>query len=157
MNFVESSYYLIFLPLVVLLTIGIASRRRRAQILILLAMSYLFFWLASGWHLLLLLISTCIDWTAGKKMHATEIDPQRKRWLRISLVTNLGLLGVFKYLDFLIETWNIASLRFSGAMEVDALGLALPVGISFYTFQTESNHRMIPSLISHVMRLSSRN
>jgi alginate O-acetyltransferase complex protein AlgI len=87
---------------------------------------------------MLLLISTCIDWTAGKKMHETDVDAHRKRWLRISLVTNLGLLGVFKYLDFLIETWNLASLRLSNSLEVDALGLALPVGISFYTFQTMS-------------------
>ena len=93
----------LFPPLVFLLTFGVASRQRRRQILILLVMSYVFFWLASGWHLILLLISTCIDWTAGRKMHETDDHVRRKRWLRISLVTNLSLLGVFKYLDFLIE------------------------------------------------------
>ena len=101
-------------------------------------MSYVFFWLASGWHLILLLVSTCIDWTAGRKMHETDNAGRRKRWLRISLVTNLSLLGVFKYLDFVIESWNLVSLRLTDGLEVGALGLALPVGISFYTFQTMS-------------------
>jgi alginate O-acetyltransferase complex protein AlgI len=137
-DFVTSGYYLWFLPLVVLLTLGIATRQRRRQVLVLLSMSYLFFWLASGWHLLLLLASTCVDWTAARRIHASEDQRYRKRWLRISLVTNLGLLGVFKYLDFLIESWNLLSLRLSDSLEVGALGLALPVGISFYTFQTMS-------------------
>ena len=51
---------------------------------------------------------------------------------------NLSLLGVFKYLDFLIESWNLASLRFTDSLDVGVVGLALPVGISFYTFQTMS-------------------
>ena len=71
-------------------------------------------------------------------MHESEQAAHRKRCLRISLVTNLSLLGVFKYLDFLIESWNLVSLRFTDGLDVGALGLALPVGISFYTFQTMS-------------------
>ena len=138
MDFITSSYYLYFLPVVFLLTFTVGSGQRRRQILILLVMSYLFFWLASGWHLILLLASTLVDWTAGKKMHETEDGRQRKRWLRISLVINLSLLGVFKYLDFIVQSWNLASLRFTDALEVSTLGLALPVGISFYTFQTMS-------------------
>ena len=55
-----------------------------------------------------------------------------------SLTINLGLLAIFKYLDFLIESWNWASLRISGAPEMDTFGLLLPVGISFYTFQSLS-------------------
>jgi alginate O-acetyltransferase complex protein AlgI len=103
-----------------------------------LAMSYIFFWLASGWHVLLLLTSTLVDWTAGKKIGANDDRKIRKRWLVGSLTVNLGLLAIFKYLDFLIETWNLASLRFDGAPELDTFGLLLPVGISFYTFQTMS-------------------
>ena len=72
-------------------------------------------------------------------MHETDDAVQRKRWLRISLVTNLSLLGVFKYLDFIIESWNLVSLRFTDSLDVGAVGLALPVGISFSTpFQTMS-------------------
>ena len=100
--------------------------------------SYVFFWLASGWHMLLLLTSTIVDWTAGKRIHESDNQIIRKRWLMGSLSINLGLLAIFKYLDFLIESWNWASLRISGAPEIDTLGLLLPVGISFYTFQTMS-------------------
>ena len=55
-----------------------------------------------------------------------------------SLVINLGLLAVFKYLDFFIETWNLVNLRLSGTTQFESLDLLLPVGISFYTFQTMS-------------------
>ena len=62
MNFVSPEYYLYFLPVVFFLTFGVASRQRRRQILILLVMSYVFYWLASGWHLILHVDhSTCIE------------------------------------------------------------------------------------------------
>ena len=138
MDFVTPEYYLYFLPAVVFLTIGIASRKRRMQILILLVMSYLFFYLASGWHIILLLISTCVDWTAGKKMSQSNNHSHRKRWLQASLIVNLSLLGIFKYLDFIIESLNFAALKFGSSPALDTFGLALPVGISFYTFQTMS-------------------
>ena len=117
---------------------GVSLGRRKPQIMILLGMSYLFFWLASGWHVLLLLISTCVDWTAGSKMDSSDNEVVRKRCLKASLITNLGLLGVFKYLDFIIESLNLVSLKFSNSLEMDTYGLLLPVGISFYTFQTMS-------------------
>ena len=86
MDFVNPSYYLYFLPLVFVLTIGLASKRKRTQMLILLTLSYTFFWLASGWHLILLILSTCIDWTAGKKMHQSNLETIRKNWLKLSLI-----------------------------------------------------------------------
>jgi len=138
MDFVTSEYYLLFLPIVFLLTFTVGKRQRRKQIGILLASSYVFFWLASGWHILLLLTSTLVDWTAGRRIHENDNQKMQKRWLIFSLITNLGLLGVFKYLDFIIESWNWASLRLTGAPEIGTLGLLLPVGISFYTFQTMS-------------------
>ena len=138
MDFVTSDYYLWFLPIVFLLTFTVGHKQKRRQIGILMVSSYVFFWFASGWHMLLLLTSTIVDWTAGKKIHESEDQKIRKRWLMGSLTLNLGLLAVFKYLDFLIESWNWASFRIDGAPEIDTLGLLLPVGISFYTFQTMS-------------------
>lgn len=138
MDFVTQEYYTLFLPLVVLLVLFVGRQRRDFQIILMLLMSYIFFWLASGWHILLLLTSTIVDWTAGKKIHSDERPKMRKRWLIGSLVINLGILAVFKYLDFLIETWNLVSLRFATAPDLDTFGLLLPVGISFYTFQTMS-------------------
>ena len=101
-------------------------------------MSLVFFWLASGWHVLLLLLSTTIDWRSGNSIHASSDKRVRKRWLMISLITNLSLLSIFKYLDFLIRSFNLAALKISNSPGLDELGLALPVGISFYTFQTMS-------------------
>ena len=138
MDFITSDYYFWFLPLVFLCTFVLGYRERRKQIGILLASSYLFFWLASGWHIILLLISTIVDWTSAKKISQTEEKATRKKWLRFSLVINLGILALFKYLDFFIETWNWTTLKLPGTPEIDALGLLLPVGISFYTFQTMS-------------------
>ena len=138
MDFVTSEYYTIFIPIVVVLVLFLARGRRNAQVLVMLTMSYVFFWLASGWHVLLLLTSTIVDWTTGKKIHSSTDKKYRKRWLIGSLTINLGLLAIFKYLDFLIETWNLASLRIDGAPELETFGLLLPVGISFYTFQTMS-------------------
>ena len=100
--------------------------------------SYIFFWFASGWHIILLLVSTLVDWNAAKKIHKSDDSKIRKRWLRGALIINLGLLGVFKYLDFIIETFNWTSFKLAGTPEIDTFGLLLPVGISFYTFQTMS-------------------
>ncbi|RAH13795.1 MAG: MBOAT family protein [Methanobacteriota archaeon] len=138
MDFVTTEYYQFFLPIVFLLTIFIASGKRKNQLIILLLSSYVFFWFASGWHIILLLISTCVDWTAGSKISKTNEKIIRKRWLLASLITNLGLLGIFKYLDFIIESLNLVTLKFSESLELGTIGLILPVGISFYTFQTMS-------------------
>lgn len=108
------------------------------QIFFLFFISLLFFWFASGWHVLLLLFSTTIDWNSGKKIFNSNVKRVRKRWLRVSIITNLVLLCVFKYLDFLIKSLNLISLKFMNSPSMDELGLALPVGISFYTFQTMS-------------------
>lgn len=138
MDFVTSDYYLYFLPAAFVLAMWLGLGIRKYQISILVLMSYLFFWFASGWHLILLLISTCVDWTAGSKIAKSEDGLIKKRWLKLSLVTNLTILGLFKYLDFIIESINWVSLKIPGSPEMDTFGLALPVGISFYTFQTMS-------------------
>ena len=138
MDFVTLEYYTIFLPIAVALVLFVGRNRRDLQIILMLTLSYAFFWLASGWHVLLLLTSTLVDWTAGKKIHSNDKQNIRKRWLVGSLIINLGLLVIFKYLDFLINSYNVVSLRFDNAPELDTLGLLLPVGISFYTFQTMS-------------------
>ena len=138
MDFITTDYYFWFLPIVFLATFTIGHKKRRKQILILLVSSYVFFWLASGWHILLLLVSTITDWTASKKIHNSDDSRYRKRWLRGSLIINLGLLGLFKYLDFFIQSLNWATLKLANSPEFDTFGLLLPVGISFYTFQTMS-------------------
>ena len=138
MDFVTSEYYLYFLPAVVAMVFLLRRGRRDFQILVMLFMSYLFFWLASGWHIILLLFSTVLDWNAGKNIHKSDDKNVRKRWLLFSLSANLGLLATFKYLDFFIESLNFISSNTIKASEIGTLGILLPVGISFYTFQTMS-------------------
>ncbi len=104
----------------------------------LLVCSYAFY-SAWDWRFLsLILISTVVDFTAGMMLGRERAPGGRRTWLTASLITNLGLLGIFKYFNFFIE---------SGAGLFDLLGLdfpartmsiVLPVGISFYTFQTLS-------------------
>ena len=99
--------------------------------------SYVFYG-AWDWRFLgLLLLSTVIDYTAGRTM-AGAGPVRRRAALLVSLCMNLGLLGVFKYLDFGIESM-VALLRWLGMNpHWETVGLILPVGISFYTFQTIS-------------------
>ena len=95
-----------------------------------------------GWwdwrFLSLIWISTIVDFTAGRAIHASD-DPSRRRlWLVASLSTNLGMLAVFKYAGFFVD--QFVDLLGGLGMDVSAgpLRIILPVGISFYTFQTMS-------------------
>ena len=83
-------------------------------------------------------VSTVVDYTAGSRIYAQRQRGGRGRgWLWVSLVTNLGLLGYFKYANFGVETLN-QLLGGLGATPVSWTRVVLPVGISFYTFQTLS-------------------
>ena len=137
MNFTEPSYYFAFLPAAILF-VWLTRRKVGSQLRVLLMMSYIFFILASGWHLILLITSTIVDWAAGGKIHNSEDEGIRKRWLILSIGTNLSLLGLFKYLDFIIRSLGIGALKIGIDIGVEEIGLLLPVGISFYTFQTMS-------------------
>jgi D-alanyl-lipoteichoic acid acyltransferase DltB (MBOAT superfamily) len=89
-------------------------------------------------YIVLIIFSTLIDYFAGLLMYRTEKPRLRKLLLAASLTTNLGLLFFFKYFNFFGETVNFFLDRFNIFAEVPAYDLLLPVGISFYTFQTLS-------------------
>ncbi len=106
----------------------------RLQNLIYLASSY-YFYAQWDWRFLsLLIISTVLDFVVGRKL---ESDPQnRRRWLALSITGNLGMLGFFKYYNFFV-TEAVAALGELGVhASASTLNVILPVGISFYTFQT---------------------
>ena len=104
----------------------------------LLVASYLFY---AAWNppfVILLWISTVVDWYAAQKLVHAERPAARRAWMLLSVVANLGLLSYFKYGTFLLENFS----AFVGAMGIvytpPAFDIVLPVGISFYTFATMS-------------------
>ncbi|MCA9112133.1 MAG: MBOAT family protein, partial [Planctomycetaceae bacterium] len=86
----------------------------------------------------LLFLSTVIDWVAARQIAVSRASAIRRLWLLISLCTNLGLLGFFKYGNFALE--NVASLMRAVGIEYAPapFNVILPWGISFYTFQSMS-------------------
>ncbi|MEZ4801576.1 MAG: MBOAT family O-acyltransferase [Gelidibacter sp.] len=103
-----------------------------------LVSSYVFY----GWwdwrFLFLIAISSLVDFYIGKKLYVTEQKNKRKQLLFVSLFVNLGLLFYFKYTNFFIETFVDSFRLFGSKLQVSTLNIILPVGISFYTFQTLS-------------------
>ena len=89
-------------------------------------------------YLLLLGAATVLDYGVGARIGATEDPVARKRWLAVSIVGNLGMLGVFKYGDFVLQTLEAALSLVGVERTLPRLGLDLPIGISFYSFQTLS-------------------
>ncbi|HUP23853.1 MAG TPA: MBOAT family O-acyltransferase [Thermoanaerobaculia bacterium] len=133
----NSFTFALFLTLVYAAYLAL-RRRRRAQNLLLLLASYLFygFW---DWRFLSLLgISTIVDYTVGRLLARTTLQRSRTALLVISLATNLSILGFFKYFNFFAEN----AVYVLGLMGIPAdpidLRIVLPIGISFYTFQTLS-------------------
>lgn len=124
--------------ILVLVTIVIFRETRKFQYLFLLAASYFFFYYSSNYLISLLIFSTILDYYVGRKISESSSISHRKFLLIISLAGNLGLLGFFKYADFAILQFNILGNLINFSSEIPFLNLALPIGISFYTFQTIS-------------------
>jgi len=110
----------------------------KVQNRLLLVASYIFY----GWwdwrFLSLILISTVVDYYCGLKINATEERRSRKLYLIFSIGCNLGLLGLFKYFNFFADSLQKIATPFGWQFDSLTLNVVLPVGISFYTFQTMS-------------------
>jgi len=104
----------------------------------LLVGSYFFFYYTSNYLIILLIFSTILDFYLGKYIGNSTNILTKKILLITSLVGNLGLLGFFKYADFAILQFNILGNHFDLGSNIPLLELTLPIGISFYTFQTIS-------------------
>jgi alginate O-acetyltransferase complex protein AlgI len=110
----------------------------RGQNLLLLVASYVFY-AAWNWRFLgLIVLSTVVDYFVGVKLGATDDPRRRKRLVAVSVVTNLGILAAFKYAGFFADSLSSLASTLGWEMEPWVLDVALPVGISFYTFQTLS-------------------
>jgi alginate O-acetyltransferase complex protein AlgI len=134
----NSIEFLLFLPTVFLLYWFVAARSLPAQNLLVLVASYVFY----GWwdwrFLGLIALSTVVDYLAGLGMHRARNQSLRRLLLVASLATNLGLLGFFKYWNFFVDSWIAAWASVGISIEPTTAQIILPVGISFYTFQTLS-------------------
>lgn len=111
-------------------------KKHRYQKLVLLLGSYYFYAYWDWRFLFLILISTFVDYFTGMALSREDRTKQRRIYLIISLVVNLGLLGFFKYYNFFIDSLEVAMAPLGWNLR--NLSIILPVGISFYTFQTLS-------------------
>ena len=122
----------------ILITLGVyyfLSDKKKVYFLLL--MSYVFYGFWDPWLCSLIALSTAVDYWCGRNIVLG--NPQYKKWwLRLSLGVNLGMLGFFKYFDFFVYEFCLAMNWFGIGLDSNdyLLSLVLPVGISFYTFQT---------------------
>ena len=130
--------FAIFLPIVFLLYWFVANKNLKLQNFLLVAASYLFY----GWwdwrFLSLILFSTLVDYSVGRRLRTEINQTKRKVLLWTSILVNLGFLGFFKYYNFFLDNFITAFSFFGTEIKVNSLNIILPVGISFYTFQTLS-------------------
>jgi alginate O-acetyltransferase complex protein AlgI len=104
----------------------------------LLLASYIFYGLWNPPLILLLWISTLVDWTAGNRLAQLDDPRRRKFWLLLSIFVNLGFLAFFKYGNFFLENFQFFLGLFNFTYTPPEWDILLPMGISFYTFQTMS-------------------
>jgi len=131
----NSLQFLIFFPIVV--TIFFLLPQKRRWILLLIA-SYYFYMCWKVEYIVLIIISTLIDYFVAQQMDKLKEKAKKKKWLYLSLISNLGILFGFKYFNFINENVQSFFDHFNVFYNVPAFELLLPVGISFYTFQTLS-------------------
>jgi len=130
--------FAIFLPIVFIVYWFVTNKNLKLQNLLIVVASYVFY----GWwdwrFLSLILFSTIVDYTIGRQLKNKENQLKRRVLLWSSILVNLGLLGFFKYYNFFLDNFITAFSFFGQEIHANSLNIILPVGISFYTFQTLS-------------------
>lgn len=130
--------FAIFLPVVFILYWFVTQSNLKLQNLLIVLASYLFY----GWwdwrFLSLIMFSSVVDYSISLFLKKEENLRKRKMLLWISILINLGFLGFFKYYNFFLENFVEAFKFFGYTFQTSSLAIILPVGISFYTFQTLS-------------------
>ncbi len=130
--------FALFLPIALLLYWYVVGKNLKLQNLLIVIASYIFY----GWwdwrFLSLIVFSTLVDYTVGVLLSKEEKALKRKLLLWTSIGVNLGFLGFFKYYNFFLDNFVSAFSFFGMEINANSLNIILPVGISFYTFQTLS-------------------
>ena len=134
----NSIEFAIFLPIIFFLYWYVAKKNIKLQNFLIVFGSYLFY----GWwdwrFLSLIIFSTLVDFSIGRLLGAQENESKRKFLLWISILVNLGFLGIFKYYNFFLDSLYKTIPGLNMVLGFNSLDIILPVGISFYTFQTLS-------------------
>lgn len=125
--------YALFLPIVLVLY-WFVPRNLKFQNILLLAASYFFYACWDYRFLFLLVFSTGLDYFTAIKISSASNSSHRRFWLWLSIVINLGFLGIFKYYNFFIDSFSKSLSSFGIEGSLWTLNIILPVGISFYTF-----------------------
>jgi len=137
MSFTSHIFVFYFLPLVLLGYALTPKNPRFLRTVFLLIVSYIFYGWLSPWFVAIVFGTTCFNYILSQRMAQSESGKMRRAWIAIAVTVNLAMLGFFKYAVFFQDNFNhILRLCGSGAMSV--LNVALPVGISFYTFRVLS-------------------
>ncbi|OVE74920.1 membrane-bound O-acyltransferase family protein [archaeon D22] len=131
----NSLHFLIFFPIVIGLYFWFPHRFRW---IILLISSYYFYMSWKAEYVILIFFSTLVDYLLGLKIYSEKNSKTKSMFLILSLLSNLGLLFAFKYFNFFNESLRVLLNHYSIPFDPFTLKLLLPVGISFYTFQTLS-------------------
>ncbi|MFC1734093.1 MBOAT family O-acyltransferase [candidate division KSB1 bacterium] len=130
--------FAIFLPIVFILYWFVTPKHLKLQNFLIVVASYTFY----GWwdwrFLSLIIFSTIIDYVVGLGLKRQENKAKRTFLLLTSILVNLGFLGFFKYYNFFLDNFISAFSFFGTEINANSLNIILPVGISFYTFQTLS-------------------
>jgi len=131
--------FLIFLPIVFSLYWFFFNKKVNYQNFLILISSYIFYGLWDWRFLILILSSTVVDFFVGQKIYDSKQKKKKQKWLWVSVIFNITLLGFFKYYNFFIGSWqDLLSIFGYTTSNSWTLNIILPVGISFYTFQTMS-------------------
>ncbi len=134
----NSIEFVFFLPIIFGLYWFVFRNDLRNQNILIVLSSYVFY----GWwdwrFLILLVFSSCVDFLVGRGLSATQNNLQRQALFYSSIIVNLGVLGFFKYYNFFVDSFVNAFTFFGVQPDRHTLNIVLPVGISFYTFQTLS-------------------
>ena len=136
--FFNSIDFAIFLPIVFFLYWFVTNRNLKLQNLLIVIASYFFYGQWDWRFLSLIVFSTIVDYCVGRILANENNFRKRKILLWISIIINLGFLGFFKYFNFFQDNFVAAFSFFGKEINSNSLNIVLPVGISFYTFQTLS-------------------
>jgi alginate O-acetyltransferase complex protein AlgI len=134
MNFATLQYLIFFTAV-----FGVYWHLSRSRQNVFLCLASYFFYACWDWRFLsLIIVSTLVDFVSGRRIHLARSPVRRRAWLLFSLAVNLGILGYFKYFGFFADSLVDLAGALGWHLSRPTLDIILPVGISFYTFQTMS-------------------